>query len=178
MIGNFPPELTVRTTDRHKWRKLCDFSEGKHVYLGLYIHRDLLPQLPIELQQAEQVARQLASPNTFELIKFRKDAIQISFLHYPDFWEMPHPELHRATTVNLETRTVKVRDYNNNRPILHRLEKFISPLHPRWQGLREFTQREIDLGFYQPPVPGLRRQWDAKIATLGYIIEDWSIKNR
>ena len=68
----------------------------------------------------------------FNLLKFHTASPKVSFLSYPDFETLPHPQLADAIIVDLVTGKIRREDYRPraNPPILHRKETFLPPEHP------------------------------------------------
>ena len=145
-------------------------SVGKLTPSALYVHVDAFEHLPGVLKVYEGCARRLVGdvPGA-NLIKLHRDAKKISYLSYPDFDDNPHPALRRTDVVDLVDQSHHSRKYleTANLPILHRKEEFIHPSDARWQGFRELTAREVELGLYADTSRiGYRDHWNALVTEL------------
>jgi len=143
---------------------------GKSTPSALYVHVDAFEYLPGVLKVYEGCARRLVGdvPDT-NLIKLHRDAKKISYLSYPDFDHNPHPTLRRTDVVDLVDQSHRSHTYplSSNLPILHRKEEFLHPSDPRWQGFRDLTSREVELGLYADTSRiGYRDQWNALVTGL------------
>jgi DNA phosphorothioation-associated putative methyltransferase len=129
---------------------LCQQSAiGKHLPNALYVHVTALDALDAQLQEYENLGRQIAGemePPT--LIKFHLDQAKISYLYYPDFDQDPHPCLHASLQVDFAQEKAVYRDYRNseNPPILHRKETFVMPDYPQYEKFAQLTRQEEEWG--------------------------------
>lgn len=136
---------------------------GKLTPAALYVHRSALELLCPLLRAFEGCARgYLGDIPEANIIKIHRREPKISYLVYPDFERDPHPALHTATTVNLQTFRLKVRRYTQYRNpfILHRKETFLGPTHPLRDKFARLTRLEAERGLLdQTDSIGTRDGW-------------------
>jgi DNA phosphorothioation-associated putative methyltransferase len=119
------------------------------------------------------VAHLWASTETlesFNVVKLFRREFKISFLEYPDFFDIPHPALARSRTVNLATGKIRDFDYGErtNPPILHRKETLLPPSHPRVAEFAALTQAEEEEGLYEnTSTIGFKLTWETLLAGVG-----------
>ena len=136
---------------------------GKKLPDSLYVHKTAEAQLPPLLRLMILTARQIVGDVEYDLIKISLDGKKLSFLRYPDFEEIAHPELAYSVRVYLPTASYGIKNFSNseNPPILHRKESFLDPLHPRYAEFAQLSAREEELGLLSRPDIGLRKGWEA-----------------
>jgi hypothetical protein len=120
-------------------------------------------------------------PSEFNLVKFRTDALKISFLHYPEFFDDPHPALRKAITIDLVKGKARETDYANNinPPILHRKESFLSPAHPLWEKFRTLSEAEEAVGLYgETTTIGFKLNWERLLQAKGVILRSHTLERR
>jgi len=145
---------------------------GKKLPDALYIHRDGIECLPVELREFLQKALsdlQLAEA-PYDLVKFHIKAFKVSLLAYPTFWEAPYPELKTSITIDLITRRTKVSSYENsdNPPILHRKETFLPTGHPKIKEFSEITREAEEAGLFENlNTIGFKQNWLRQIKKKG-----------
>ena len=144
---------------------------GKLMPKGLYVHADHLDELPPVLRLYEGCARAFVGgvPEA-NLIKFHRDAAQVSYLTYQDFQKIPHPELLESVVVSLDGRKIRRRDYRGqiNRFLLHRKETFIPQGSELWMKFHRLTEQEERWGlFAQPSEIGTRAGWERTLTQQG-----------
>jgi DNA phosphorothioation-associated putative methyltransferase len=142
---------------------------GKRLPDALYIHVSTEPQLPPLIRLMILTARQIVGELEYDLIKISLEGKKLSFLRYPDFEEMPHPELAYSVRVYLPTATYAIKDFRDsaNPPILHRKETFLDPLHPRYSEYSQLSAREESLGLIGRNDIGTRDGWFAVLQEKG-----------
>ncbi|MCC6363054.1 MAG: DNA phosphorothioation-associated putative methyltransferase [Bryobacterales bacterium] len=150
-------------------------SFGKKLPEDFYFHLSQEPLLPPLLRLVVFAARQIVGDIECDLIKVSNDGRKVSFLRYPDFDRVPHPELKYSVKVYLPKAAHSFRDYGDstNPPLLHRKEAFLDELHPDYQRCTELTACEEALGLLSRTDIGFRNGWQAAlrekdIAESGY----------
>lgn len=124
----------------------CTSPVGKQTPTALYVHLDALHYLPPVLRVLDGCARTLVgSVSHSNVVKLYREQPIVSYLSYPGFGENPHPTLATALTVNLQTRSIDLRDYrrSTNPPLLHRTEEFLAPDDTRRERLAAITAAEV-----------------------------------
>jgi hypothetical protein len=78
-----------------------------------------------------KLRERLGVSSSHHVVKLAHADYAISFLDYPDFLSVAHPELKEAIRIQLATGSVKRIDFSThaNPPILHRKESFLPPDH-------------------------------------------------
>jgi DNA phosphorothioation-associated putative methyltransferase len=148
---------------------------GKKLPEDFYFHLSQEPNLPPLLRLVVFAARQIVGDVDCDLIKITTDGRKVSFLRYPDFDRVPHPELKYSVKVYLPKAAHSFRDYadSSNPPLLHRKEAFLDELHPDFQRCSELTAQEETLGLLSRSGIGFRKGWRAalvekQVAESGY----------
>ena len=144
---------------------------GKRVGGALYVHRDAI--VPIS-QTAERVraAEQLAGDTAWNVAKIEK--ISVSLLQYESF-DHDFPALLSATTVNLQSGSIKRTDYRGRHspPILHRKELLLAPTDARLPRFRALTATAEEYGLFRDATKiGTRALWNAKLAAAGLTLRE------
>ena len=136
---------------------------GKKLPDSLYVHKTAEAQLPPLLRLMILTARQIVGDVEYDLIKISMDGKKISFLRYPDFDNIAHPELAYSVRVYLPTASYGIKNFSNseNPPILHRKESFLDPLHPRYAEFAQLSAQEEGLGLLSRSDIGMRKGWEA-----------------
>lgn len=109
----------------------------------------------------------------FNVLKFSLSDPRISFLSYPDFREVAHPELKAAIVVDLVTGKVRRDDYASraNPPILHRKDAFIPEDDADYESFRKLTLAEERAGLLDDVARiGFRDNWSGQLSSKGYRI--------
>lgn len=144
---------------------------GKRLPEALYVHTDALAVLPPILRILEGAARRLigeVAPATVVNLHLGQPAV--SYLEYPDFDGVPHPELRRGYFVRVDRLRCDMRDYSGhtNRPILHRKELFLAEEDPRRKRFASLTRQEEAAGLYDRSASiGTRRAWERLLTERG-----------
>jgi len=161
---------------------LCQQSLiGKKLPDALYVHVTALAELNLCLQEYEQTFRHLLPDDSFSnctLIKFSYEQPTISYLYYPDFDQDPHPALHTSIQVDIETKSVRYRNYNSssNPPILHRKETFVTPNYPYHQTFAELTRQEKTMGLLKETrTIGTRNGWLQRLQEFNVTIREHQV---
>jgi DNA phosphorothioation-associated putative methyltransferase len=133
-------------------KQACQQSKiGKLLPAALYVHISALTELDPKLRLYEGCAsRNIGGMEDANIIKFHTDKPCISYLYYPNFDTIAHPTLQWAMLIDLRDLSVKFRDYSHqeNLPILHRKETFLSQNHQLYPKFAKFTQAEVAAGLY------------------------------
>lgn len=144
---------------------------GKRVGGSLYIHRDATPLLGSQYATL-QVALAIAPDTKWNVAKIQKSSV--SLLTYETF-DSDFPALLHATTVNIQTGSVRETDYRNrkNPPILHRKELLLPPQDPRLPQFRALTAAAEEHGLFKDANKiGTRNAWLAKIVSAGLKLQN------
>jgi DNA phosphorothioation-associated putative methyltransferase len=143
-----------------------DVGFGKKLPVDFYLHLSQEPLLPPLLRLVVFAARQIVGDVECDLIKISNDGRKISFLRYPDFDRLPHPELNYSVKVYLPKAAHSFRDYGDstNPPLLHRKEAFLDEMHPDYGRCVELTRQEEALGLLSRSDIGFRNGWSAALA--------------
>ncbi len=158
--------------DISEYRVLIDsIGFGKRVADAHYVLVESLDVFPESLVVEINRAALAAQPQEgWNLIKFHLKEYALTFLAYPDFESDPHPALHFATKINLNSGRVVRTDYSQraNPPILHRKETFIPKADPRYDEYAMLTKSEEAHGLYRDTSRiGLRIFWETLLRRKG-----------
>ena len=150
----------------------CRQSEvGKLLPDALYVHVSAIYELSSDLQQYEAYARQFLEKQVpVTLVKFNFHKSQVSYLHYPDFLNDPHPTLQASTQVHLPTGKLGYRNYSKtaNAPLLHRKQTFLGKAHPSYATFAELTRQQEALGLLDnPQTIGTCKGWQRRLLQHG-----------
>jgi len=136
-----------------------------------YFHIDSLDQLDAAHQASVQDAVRIASPGSFNAVKFSSQDGSITLLDYPLFHDEAFPHLANYWTVDNAAGTCRHRTYAHsfNPPILHRKELLLPADDPRQEGYRTLTATAEQIGLFDDPIRiGFKRAWEALLAQRGY----------
>jgi DNA phosphorothioation-associated putative methyltransferase len=158
-------------------KQACQQSKiGKLLPTALYVHISALNEIDPKLRLYEGCAsRNIGGTEDANIIKFHTEKPCISYLHYPNFETIAHPTLEWAMLIDLRDLSLKFRDYSQqeNPPILHRKETFLSPKHPLYSKFAKFTKSEEKAGlFHEPKTIGNQRGWETKLESCGVHIKN------
>lgn len=138
---------------------------GKLTPTALYIHESALSELPLELRVFEGCARNfLGRMDGGNIIKLYRREPMVSYLAYPDFDRVAHPELNVGMACNLRTFQIKTRNYrtSSNPPILHRKECFVGDDYQKRDLFQRLTRQEERAGLLGTgSPPGDAQGWSA-----------------
>jgi DNA phosphorothioation-associated putative methyltransferase len=122
---------------------------------SLTVHISTLEELDPLLRLYEGCAsRTIGRMAEATLIKFHIHKPKISYLFYPDFDTHPHPYLQTSMQIDLRDLQVSYRDYNpkdNNCPILHWKETYVSGNYPQRDKFARLTHQEQAWGLLENP---------------------------
>jgi DNA phosphorothioation-associated putative methyltransferase len=140
---------------------------GKRLPSALYVHVSALDSIDPMLRLYEGCAsRVIGRLEEATLIKFHTDQPKISYLAYPDFDANPHPSLATSMQISLGNLRVSYRDYDHqeNPPILHRKETFVTPEYPNYEKFARLTKQEERWGLLdETRTIGTRDGWEKKL---------------
>ncbi len=153
-------------------KQACHQSKvGKLLPTALYVHVSALAALDPKLRLYEGCAsRNIGSTEDANIIKFHTDKPCISYLYYPDFDTVGHPTLQWSMLVDLRDLDVRFRDYSHqeNLPILHRKETFVSPNYPLYTKFAKLTKAEEKAGlFIETKTIGNQHGWARRLESYG-----------
>ena len=146
---------------------------GKNVGGYLYIHIDVVDNLPRDMGDALAHALQFVRDKTYNVLKIKEDLTRITFLNYPDFFTEGFPELKFSWLVDLATGEVKYRDYSEslNPPILHRKEVLLGEDHSRYEEFASLTREAENLDLFSKSRHiGYRQYWEHLLTNKGYSV--------
>ena len=158
-------------------KQTCQQSKiGKLLPTALYIHISALNEVDPKLRLYEGCAsRNIGGIEDANIIKFHTEKPCISYLYYPNFDNIAHPVLKWAILIDLRDLSMKFRDYSHqdNPPIIHRKETFLSKNHPLYLKFAKFTKSEEKAGlFSETKTIGNQRGWEQRLAACGVQIEN------
>jgi DNA phosphorothioation-associated putative methyltransferase len=158
-------------------KQACQQSKiGKLLPTALYVHISALNEIDPKLRLYEGCAsRNIGGTDDANILKFHTDKPCISYLYYPNFESIAHPSLHWAMLIDLRDLSLRFRDYSQqeNPPILHRKETFISPNHPLYSKFAKFTKAEEKAGlFSETKTIGNQRGWEKRLQSCSVQIKN------
>jgi len=150
---------------------ISELPFGKQLKNAKYLHLDSLtdcsPQLQVLVGMIEE---RMVIDRACNVIKLYLFEPKISLLYYPDFFELPHPELRSSSTVDFATGKVRKHDYQGsvNPPILHRKEALLPPEHSLIEKFQRLTEAEEAEGLYaNSNTIGFKLNWESLLAAKG-----------
>ena len=158
-------------------KQACHHSKiGKLLPAALYVHISALNEIDPKLRLYEGCAsRNIGGMEDANIIKFHTDKPCISYLYYPEFESIAHPALQWSILIDLRDLSLRFRDYSQqeNPPILHRKETFLSQNHRLYSKFAKFTKSEEKAGLYsETKTIGNQRGWEKRLQSC-----DVQIKN-
>jgi len=157
-------------------------SFGKRLPNAVYVHRGDGVAFDGPLKAiVDRLAELHGVGPDFNVLKFRTDAPRLSYLHYPNFFEDPHPILASAISVDLVKGKARTTDYadNINPPILHRKETMLPRDHVRRGEFEALTQAEEAEGLYTDTATiGFKLNWDRLLEQRGLYYQGHELKRR
>jgi hypothetical protein len=148
---------------------------GKRLPSSAYVFRGEGSDFGAELNALlAHLAAQFQIGPEFNVLKLRWDELKISFLAYPNFFDVAHPVLQRSATIDLVQGKVRRADYtqNPNPPILHRKETLLPLDHPRRDEFELLTRAEENAGLYEETATiGFQLNWDQLLRAKGIRVE-------
>ena len=161
--------LLFRAGDPEAIDDACkESSIGKLLPKALYVHRDAIPSLEPQLRIYEGCARNFVGDiEDANIVKLHRHSGKVSYLCYPGFDKVPHPELHRSFKVNLRNLDINCYDYSEseNPPILHRKETFLEESDARFGKFAKLTRQEERRGLCnETSTIGTRNGWQIRLA--------------
>jgi DNA phosphorothioation-associated putative methyltransferase len=157
-------------------KQACQQSKiGKLLPAALYVHISALNELDPKLRLYEGCAsRNIGGTEDANIIKFHTNKPCISYLYYPDFDTVAHPALAWSMLIDLRDLSVRFRDYSqqDNLPILHRKETFLSQNHPLYVKFTKLTKAEEKAGlFSETKTIGNQQGWERRLEECGVEIK-------
>ncbi len=150
---------------------ISELPFGKQLKNAKYLHLDFLADWSPQLQElVGMIKERMSIDRASNVIKFYLFEPKISLLYYPDFFELPHPELQSSITVDLSRGKIRKHDYNGsvNPPILHRKESLLPPEHPLIEQFQRLTEAEEAEGLYaNSKTIGFKLNWESLLAAKG-----------
>jgi hypothetical protein len=80
---------------------------GKRMGFWVYVHRDYVSKLPLELKVRVRLARELAENFEYNCLKISTDSGVVVFMHSPDFDTSQEPVAGKWCRVDMDDLTVK-----------------------------------------------------------------------
>ncbi len=156
----------------HEYQKAVEaLPYGKRLPTARYVYTDAETPLPQPLSElVHRVRQRFASDGQHNLIKLHTESLKISLLHYPRFFEDPHPGLSEAVIVDLEAGQAKRLSYSgkDNPPILHRKETMLPPGHPKQDEFAALSSAEEKHGLYRDTSRiGFKQNWEKLLKERG-----------
>lgn len=143
-------ELLFAAGDLDKVHELtAEKPFGKTTPDSFYVHISALSSIDPILRVYEGCARHyLGHVEDANIIKMHRHRFQVSYLSYPKFERKAHPCLFDSLLVNLDTLSIKYRNYSEseNPPVLHRKEAFIRSQHRLHSRFATLTAQEERAG--------------------------------
>ncbi|WP_052055503.1 DNA phosphorothioation-associated putative methyltransferase [Myxosarcina sp. GI1] len=147
--------LLLHVGDLPKIAYLCQTSSiGKQLKNALVIHVSALEKLPPLLRLYEGCAsRNFYRLESANIIKLYYHKPKITYLAYPDFDTVAHPQLQATLEVDLQNLSVVYHDVADepNPLILHRKEALVAPDYPDYSLFAQLSDRERQLGLSDNP---------------------------
>lgn len=134
-------------------KTLCQQSElGIILKNSFFIHLSVLESLPSLLRLFEGCAsRTIGRMEKTNVVRFYFNVPKISYLYYPLFDQLEHPQLEKSMQIDLRDLYVKYRDFydHDNPPILHYKEKLVGRDYPLYKKFAKLTQQEKKAGLLE-----------------------------
>lgn len=159
---------------------IADAPCGKLLPAAFYFHASALSAMPVPLRLYEGCARALSGAvEEANLIKLGRRERKVSYLAYPDFERVAHPELRHSTRVDLLTFDVRTRRYDEagNPPVLHRKETFVSDENPNRPRYAKLTSAEEKAGLLDDTsMIGTKNGWSQALEAAGLTIRGHTLR--
>lgn len=154
---------------------------GKVLPAAFYVHQSALAAMPVALRLYEGCARALSGTvEDANLIKFGRRERKVSYLAYPDFDRVAHPELRHSTRVDLQNFDIRTRRYDDsaNPPLLHRKETFVLDEDPNRMRYAKLTAAEEKAGLLDDGrTIGTREGWQQALDTAGLTVRGHTLRS-
>ena len=154
---------------------------GKVVGNDRYVHIDYIDGLPEnERVLIRECMNMLPHDAQYNVVKIKGEYVakKISFLWYPDFFDVAHPPLRHSYSVEpgrrLEKDRVRKHTYSDGSYILHRKELLISKNDPNFRAWNFLTSQEEKHGLLSKEHSsdiGRRTYWEALLEEKDITIE-------
>jgi hypothetical protein len=170
--------------DQASYRNLIDsIPFGKRLPTAHYVHRHVASsEFPPALSELLAAAeKRFEVSDDFNVVKLKLNELKLSYLAYPEFFTVAHPELRKVVTIDLVRGRARHVDYsaNRNAPILHRKEAFLPPDHEYAARFHALTAAEEQAGLYANPRSiGFRLNWECILREKGLEIDGHTLRER
>jgi DNA phosphorothioation-associated putative methyltransferase len=148
-----------------------NLPHGKRLPTARYVFTDSEHPLPEPLATLVSTIRlRFAPEGPHNLVKLHTQSFKISLLHYPRFFDEPHPALMEAVVIDLVTGQSKKLSYsgNDNPPILHRKEAMLPVGHAKSKEYASLSEEEEAHGLYRETSRiGFKHNWDKLLRERG-----------
>lgn len=154
---------------------------GKLLPDAFYAHISTLATLPPILRVYEGCARVLVGTvDDATIIKMQRVDRKVSYLSYPSFDKVAHPELATSLRADLRSFDVKWTDFreSDNPPILHRKELFVGEDYPGYARFCRLSEQEVRAGLLGGPGVGTRKLWNELLEVEGWVLRGHSLRRR
>lgn len=151
--------------------RLLDLSFGKNLKDAIYVYYKSLSPKDKRLKRfVDKLIKEQNIIEPFNVIKFAKHSIKLSFLYYPEFFLIPHPTLYRSVVVSYPSGLLKVICYKDslNPPILHRKELLLRKNSKLIKRFSKLTNSEEAAGLYDNTrTIGFKKNWERLLKEKG-----------
>ncbi|MBF6223335.1 DNA phosphorothioation-associated putative methyltransferase [Nocardia abscessus] len=174
-------ELLFSIADQKVLSSACASSPlGKVTPEALYVHVSAINRLSPALRVYEGCGRALTGmTDGATLVKLNRVEPKVSYLAYPEFDKVPHPELRASVRADLRRLHVRYTDFSesSNPPILHRKETFVPEDYPSRSKFAQLTQQEERAGLLdETSTIGTRAGWHASLDKAGYRLAGYRLR--
>jgi DNA phosphorothioation-associated putative methyltransferase len=144
---------------------------GKRLNHSVYITENSLAEADEAAYKfVEDLKSRIEAGPEYNIIKFFTNEFKISYLSYPDFFDVPHPALKKSITLNVATGKTRKFNYEKslNPPILHRKETFLYPGHHQIETFSDLTRKEETCNLYEnTSTIGFKLNWEKLLNEKG-----------
>ena len=156
---------------------IIDCGIGKKIQTDIYVHSSIVEKILPSVTIKRFFSSHHCDSNDIILKISKNNKNIITFLHYPDFFILPHPHLCCSITIEPDVQPKNRTWKGPNYPILHRKELFISPKHTKYKIFANLTSREVELGLLEEPSKiGWSKNWEKKLNDAGIIFNGHEIQ--
>jgi len=131
--------------------------------------------MPDKWQESIAWASEFSGEPQWNVLKLDPENENLSLLFYTNYFLDPFPALATSYHINLTTGSVSARHYNleENRPVLHRKELLLLPMHPERDKFAALTEALERAGLLLDAHRiGYHQQWQERLSARGYIVRD------
>lgn len=154
---------------------------GKRIGESRYLHTSALHELDADAQELVLKAARVAGLDlgrSFNVVKLRAHAREITLLNYATFFEEAFPSLQESWTFDSDVTKCRYRVYlaSANPPILHRKELLLATDHPDVQRFSALTKEAENIGLFDETSRiGFFQGWERLLQLRGYELVDHSL---